>query len=69
MTEILNIEYNRRQLVIKALNKFPTKVKAYKALGITEKQLYNLIKLYGIKKDEQGVYYSQFTPVEKPQYN
>lgn len=57
--EILNIEYHKRRLIVKALNKLPTKVKAYKALGITEKQLYNLIWRYSIKKDKAGTYYSE----------
>lgn len=57
--EILNIEYHKRRLIIKALNQMPTKVKAYKALGITEKQLYNLIWRYSIKKDAAGKYYSE----------
>lgn len=58
-TEILNIEYHKRRLVIKALNKLPTKVRAYKELGITEKQLYRMIKTYEIRKNEKGAYYSE----------
>jgi len=57
--EILNIDYHVRRLVIKALNRFPTKTKAYMALGVPEKQLYNLIKRYEIKKALDGIYYSE----------
>jgi hypothetical protein len=57
--EILNIDYHVRRMVVEALNRFPTKVKAYLALGVTEKQLYNLIKQYEIKKSAEGIYYTE----------
>lgn len=57
--EILNIEYNKRRLLLKALNTMPTKVKAYRALGITEKQLYRMIRQHQITKDSKGVYRSK----------
>jgi DNA-binding NtrC family response regulator len=57
MTEILNIDYHRRRLVLKALNTLPTKSRARKELGISERQLYRYIQEYGIKKDRKGRYY------------
>jgi hypothetical protein len=49
--EILNIDYHVRRLVVKALNLFPTKLGASKALGISERQLYTYIKQYDIYRD------------------
>ncbi|HVZ95419.1 MAG TPA: hypothetical protein VG847_00985 [Chitinophagaceae bacterium] len=50
MEESLNIEEKRRNLVLKALNKFAREKEAYKALGISEKTLSRYKKNYGIEK-------------------
>lgn len=54
--EILNIEYHTKRLLLKALNKFRSKTKAYMALGISERQLYNLISRYKVRMNEFEVY-------------
>lgn len=56
--ETLNIEYHTRRLLLKALNSFKTKTKAYMALGVSEKQLYNLIKHHEVYRNEKGIYCS-----------
>ncbi len=55
MVEVLNIRINTRELVLKALNKFPTKKEAAKALQITDKTLYNLIDEFDLC-ETNGVY-------------
>lgn len=50
-SETLNIDYHVRRLVVKALNLFPTKIGAAKALGICERQLYVYIHKYDIYHD------------------
>jgi hypothetical protein len=52
--ETLNIDYHVRRLVVKALNIFPTKIGAAKALGICQRQLYNYIKQYDIYHDSHS---------------
>jgi transposase-like protein len=56
--EILNFEHNYKQIAIKALNKADTILEAAKLIGIEERQLYNWIKKYKIKRfygeDVQG---------------
>jgi len=48
--EILNFEHNYKELTIKALNKAHTISEASKLMGIEERQLYNWMKKYKIKK-------------------
>lgn len=48
--EILNFEHNYKQLAIKALNKANTITEASKLIGIEERQLYNWMKKYKIKR-------------------
>lgn len=57
--EILNIEYNIRPMVLRAMNKFPrSKRQAADALGVSKRQLYRYVKLYDIKKDDDtGQFY------------
>jgi hypothetical protein len=49
--QTLNIDYHVRRLVVIALNLFPTKIGASKALGISERQLYTYIKQFDIYRD------------------
>ena len=56
--DILNIDYNHQLLLLKALNKYKFKTLAFKALGVSEKQGYNLIKYHMVKKGKEG-YYSE----------
>lgn len=53
MSEVLNLEYNRQLLLIKALNKYRFKSHAFRALGITEKQGFNLIKYHEVQFDKE----------------
>jgi len=48
--EILNFDYNYKQIAIKALNRAHTISDASKLMGIEERQLYNWMKKYKIKK-------------------
>lgn len=57
-SEILNIEYNRQLLLIRSLNKYRFKSRAFRALGVTEKQGFNLIKFHEVKFDKKRGYYS-----------
>ena len=54
--EILNIEYHTRRLLLIALNKYKFKSRAFAALGVSEKQGYNLIKLHEVKRGDKGYY-------------
>lgn len=63
MNENLNIEYHKKRLLLKALNVCKKKEDACKALGISNRTLYRLIKLYKIKLDPVGVYF--FSPNKK----
>lgn len=56
--EILNIEYNTRLLLLRALNKYKFKTRAFAALGVSEKQGYNLIKLHEVRWSKEKGYYS-----------
>jgi hypothetical protein len=49
--EILNIQYWARELCVRALNKYPSKVKAAKALGITVRNLYQLMEVHNIVRE------------------
>lgn len=57
-TEILNLEYNTRILLLRALNKYKFKTRAFAALGVSEKQGYNLIKLHEVQWSKGKGYYS-----------
>ena len=48
--EVLNLDYNYKQLAIKALNRTDTIIEASRLIGIEERQLYNWIKKYKIKR-------------------
>lgn len=56
--EILNIEYHTRRLLLRALNKYKFKTRAFAALGVSEKQGYNLIKLHEVVWSKDKGYYS-----------
>jgi hypothetical protein len=60
--EILNLEYNKKKLILKALNNSRTKRLAYVRLGITEKCLYNYIKIYNIKLNKNTHAYEEDIP-------
>jgi hypothetical protein len=58
--QTLNIDYHVRRLVVIALNLFPTKIGASKALGISERHLYTYIKQFDIYRDDSlGKYISK----------
>jgi transposase-like protein len=48
--EILNFDHNYKQIAIKALNRAHTISDASRLMGIEERQLYNWMKKYKIKK-------------------
>ena len=56
MEEILNIEYHHRRLTLKALNVTKTKGAAAKLLGISERQVYRLIRIFDIRQISPGHY-------------
>jgi hypothetical protein len=56
--EILNIAYHTRDLLLRALNKYPVKTKACKALSVSERTMYNMIEKFEVKQDLSGKYYS-----------
>lgn len=49
-SEILNIDYHTKRLIVKALNQTLSHEKAAKALGISERNLFRLRKQYNIQK-------------------
>lgn len=51
--EILNLEWNQCQLVLKALNKYKTKMEASKQLGLHERSLYRHMDTYEIVFSEE----------------
>lgn len=52
MNESLNIEYNKRQLMLKALKKFGRVVPAAKALGISKTTLHAYKRKFNIFEAE-----------------
>lgn len=58
MPSTLNIAYHTRRLLLLSLNRHRFKTTAFKALGVSEKQGYNLIKKHEVKKGKGG-YYSE----------
>lgn len=56
-TEILNINFHRRRLLLLALNKQATRQDQAQVLGIAEKTLFNMIKEFDVVK-VNGVYVS-----------
>lgn len=58
MPETLNIAYHTRLLLIRSLNRHRFKKTAFTALGVSEKQGYNLIKRFEVKHDGEK-YYSE----------
>lgn len=52
--EILNIDYHRKLLVLKALNTSPTKVEAAKRLGVCIRQIDRYIHSYQIQAYNRG---------------
>jgi len=57
MTEILNIEYHTRRLILKALNATKTKDQAAEALGMSVRKLYMVCKQYEIRWDTRAIAY------------
>lgn len=65
--EILNIDYHRKRLILKALNRTATMPEAATMLGISERQLYNL-------KRDYNIFYNKtldtfFIPLNKEQHD
>ena len=60
--EILNIDYNIKILIIKALNSSRTNRVAHVKLGISVKALYNYIRQYNIKYNKNTHAYEQNIP-------
>jgi len=58
MPEILNLDYHTRLLLLRSLNRHRFKKTAFTALGVSEKQGYNLIKRFEVKYDGKE-YYSE----------
>ena len=56
--EKLNLIYARQVLLLKALNKHRFKIDAFRALGVSEKQGYNLIKFHEVQFNKRKGYYS-----------
>jgi hypothetical protein len=56
MNENLNLEYNKKQLLLKALKKYKSPRLAAPALGICERTVGRMIWRYGIKRDFNGYY-------------
>lgn len=56
MDEILNIDYHRKILVVKALNRTQTKLEAANLLGLSLRQLYRDIDRFGIEQLGNGDY-------------
>lgn len=54
--EILNIDYHTQLLLLRALNRHKFKTQAFRALGVSEKQGFNLIKRFDVKKGDKGYY-------------
>lgn len=50
MDEILNLEYHRQRLVLKALNKAGSAEKAAKLLGITSRTVKRYLRQYSIRR-------------------
>lgn len=57
-TEILNIEYHQRRLLLRALNTLPRKADARRATGLPERTFFNMIEYYKIVKKD-GKYISE----------
>jgi hypothetical protein len=56
VTETLNIHYHTKLLIIKALNKYPTKQEAMKALGISDRTLCTKMVELRIYQTKEGNY-------------
>lgn len=59
MPEILNLEYHRQLLLIKSLNRHKFKTRAFRALGVSEKQGYNLMKYHEVEWSKDKGYYTE----------
>ena len=55
--EILNIDYHVKNLVLKALNKYPTVEQSAAALGVSLRTLLRYKQTYGIGKNKEGIHY------------
>lgn len=60
--EILNIDYNIKLLVLKALNTSKCNKNAAIKLGCSEKQLYNYKNKFNIILDKETLYYEEDIP-------
>lgn len=54
--DTLNIDFHRRAMIIKALNRYDNMRLSALALGIHERSLYRWREVYNIIKDEKGVW-------------
>lgn len=57
MESSLNIDYHRRRLLVKALNKARTRKGAAALTGLTERTVYRLIQQYDILQDPRTEQY------------
>lgn len=56
MPSTLNIAYHTRRLLLRSLNRHRFKTTAFKALGVSEKQGYNLIKRFEVRHNGKEYY-------------
>jgi len=60
--EILNMDYNKKMLIIKALNSSRTNKIASVKLGVSEKSLYSYTRHYNIKYNKNTQNYEEDVP-------
>jgi len=60
--EILNMDYNKKMLIIKALNSSRTNKIASVKLGVSEKSLYSYTRQYNIKYNKNTQNYEEDVP-------
>jgi hypothetical protein len=60
--EILNMDYNKKILIIKALNSSRTNKIASVKLGVSEKSLYSYTRQYNIKYNKNTQNYEEDVP-------
>ena len=56
--EILNLDYHKGHLVVKALNKFKVKREVAKALGVSTRMVLYYRDMFDIKQEFNGKYWT-----------